>query len=111
MKFGLRDQDLTTIIREIERYDSIEKAILFGSRAKGTYLPGSDVDIALVGERVDFDVASRLHARLEEESPMPYFFDIVDYTHLADSDLKAHIDRVGEVIFERPKPEKQGSVR
>jgi len=38
---------------------------------------------------------------LEEDSPMPYFFDIVDYTHLAHQELKDHIERVGITIFER----------
>jgi len=32
---------------------------------------------------------------------MPYFFDIVDYTHLAHQELKDHIERVGITIFER----------
>jgi hypothetical protein len=38
---------------------------------------------------------------MEEDSPMPYFFDIVDYTHLANNELKEHIDRIGKVIFTR----------
>lgn len=103
MKYGLRDEDLNYIIREIERYDAIEKAVIFGSRAKGNDRPGSDVDIALFGDEIDMDVVSRLHAQLEEESPMPYFFDVVDGTHLADSALKDHIERVGKVIYERPR--------
>ncbi len=44
---------------------------------------------------------SRLHAKLEEESPMPYLFDIVDYTHLNHVELREHIDRVGKFIFKR----------
>jgi uncharacterized protein len=44
---------------------------------------------------------STLHASLEEEGPLPYFFDIVDYTHLNHSELKEHIDRVGKVIYRK----------
>ncbi|MDI3534924.1 MAG: hypothetical protein PWQ82_1289 [Thermosediminibacterales bacterium] len=44
-----------------------------------------------------------LHAMLEEKGPLPYFFDIVDYTHLSHKGLKEHIDRVGKVIYEKGK--------
>lgn len=101
MDFGLRKEDLTYIISAIAKFDEIEKAVIFGSRAKGNYKPGSDIDIAIFGEDITFDTISRLHAVLEDESPMPYFFDIVDYTHLNHEQLKEHIDRVGKVIFER----------
>lgn len=82
-----------------QQYNKIEKAVIFGSRAKGNYKIGSDIDIAIYGENVNFDVLSKLHSILEEKSPMPYFFDIVDYSHLNHKELKEHIDRVGKVIF------------
>lgn len=43
---------------------------------------------------------SRLHSLLEDEGPLPYLFDVVDYTHLEHEDLKSHIDRVGKAIYE-----------
>lgn len=101
MKFGLREQDLRYIIDTIQRFPEIRQAAIFGSRAKGNYKAGSDVDIAIWGETVTFDTVSRLRGQLEEESPMPYFFDIVDYTHLNHDDLRQHIDRVGKIIFSR----------
>ncbi|MDN5301083.1 MAG: hypothetical protein PWQ60_597 [Thermoanaerobacteraceae bacterium] len=79
--------------------DALEKR----SRAKGNYKPESDVDIGIYGENITFDTVSALHAMLEEKGPLPYFFDIVDYTHLSHKELKEHIDRVGKVIFEKGK--------
>jgi len=101
MNFGLREADLDNIITIIQQFSEIEKAAIFGSRVKGNYKPGSDVDIAIWGNDISFTTLSRLHAILEEESPMPYFFDIVDYSHLNHEDLKSHIDRVGIVFFTR----------
>jgi len=101
MKFGLRDEDLDNIITTMQQFPEIEKAAIFGSRVKGNYKPGSDVDIAIWGNDVSFSTLSRLHAILEEESPMPYFFDIVDYSHLNHQELKNHIDRAGIVFFTR----------
>lgn len=37
----------------------------------------------------------------QDESPMPYLFDIVDYTHLEHKELKEHIDRIGKMIYEK----------
>lgn len=79
----------------------IDKVVIFGSRAKGNYKTGSDVDLAVYGDRVTFDVVARLHSMLEDESPMPYFFDVINVNHLDNHDLKLHIERVGKVIFQR----------
>jgi len=99
MKYGLIKQDLNAIVEFISQFDEIDKAILFGSRAKGNYKPGSDIDIAIYGENISMDVVSSLRSLLEDQSPMPYLFDVIDGTHLDHKELKEHIQRVGIVIF------------
>jgi predicted nucleotidyltransferase len=101
MKFGLKEEDIAYIVGALKEFDEIEKAAVFGSRAKGNYKPGSDVDLAIFGEAISFSTIAHLLFMLEEDSPMPYLFDIVDYTHLAHQELKEHIERVGLTIFER----------
>lgn len=101
MNFGLKEFELDYIVNTIKKFPEIDKAIIFGSRAKGNYKPGSDVDIAVCGEHVSFDTLTALHSKLEEEVPLPYFFDVVDYTHLSHKELKDHINRAGKVIFEK----------
>lgn len=101
MLYGLKEEDIDYIVSNITRFNEIEKAVIFGSRAKGTHKPGSDIDIAIFGDNITFDTISALHSVLEEESPLPYLFDIVDYTHLGHKELREHIDRVGKVIFEK----------
>lgn len=86
--------------------DALEKRNLMThtydeKRAMENYKSGSDVDMAIYGENITFDTISALHSMLEEQSPLPYLFDIVDYTHLNCEELKNHIDRVGKVIFQR----------
>jgi len=101
MEFGLRDEDLRYIISVIKGFAEIQQAVIFGSRAKGNYKVGSDIDIAIFGEGISFSTIASLHFRLEEESCLPYFFDIVDYTHSSHTELKDHIHRVGKTIFKR----------
>ena len=101
MQYGLTEQDLRTLKKIFLETPQVEKVILFGSRAMGNYKPGSDVDLAISGSNINFDVVSRLHARLEEQSPMPYFFDVVDLNHLEHPGLAEHIQKQGVIIFER----------
>ncbi|NBI29275.1 nucleotidyltransferase domain-containing protein [Chengkuizengella marina] len=101
MKYGLVELDLETIVNTISTFEEIEKAILFGSRAKGNHKPGSDIDIAIYGKKMDIHIVTKLHTLLEEQSHMPYFFDVIDGTHLNHNDLKDHINRVGKVIYSK----------
>ncbi len=67
MSFGLRELDLEYIVSVIRGFDEIEKASIFGSRAKGNYKPGSDIDIAVYGENINLDILSKLNSILEEK--------------------------------------------
>lgn len=99
MNFGLRQEDLHEIVRILHRFPAIEEAILFGSRAKGTFKKGSDIDIAVKGKGIDYQVVATLSDLLNEESSMPYFFDIVHLDSLSEEELRAHISRVGQRIY------------
>jgi predicted nucleotidyltransferase len=87
-------------VRDVERIHSIvfqfevEECFIFGSRAKGTFRKGSDVDLALSGNLTEKE-AKKIHYQLNEETTMPYFFDIVIVDENLDEALKEHIARVG----------------
>ena len=59
-KFGLKPSDLECIIAILEQTTGIEQALIFGSRAKGTFKNGSDVDIALKGKNLSFESVERI---------------------------------------------------
>jgi predicted nucleotidyltransferase len=73
-------------------YESVEKAVLFGSRAIDTYKEASDVDIAIKGEKADWSLAITIKEHLEEETYLPFFFDVVAYGGVESEELKQHID-------------------
>lgn len=99
MNHGLIPRDLFHIKEAALMLPEISEIVLFGSRAKGTHDRGSDVDIAIKGKRVTHTTVLRLLDDLNEERPLPYFFDVVDYGSLGDEPLRQHIDRVGIVLF------------
>jgi uncharacterized protein len=98
MDSGLSQSVLKRLTNVFDKFSPLEKAILFGSRAKGVQERGSDIDIAVKGLN-DRDVI-RLSMCLNEETELPYFFDVVDLDSVVSPDLISHIQRVGRVIYE-----------
>jgi predicted nucleotidyltransferase len=76
---GLSDKQLKQIIDVLRQYKDIDKAVLFGSRAMGNYKKGSDVDIAIMGKNADFTLAAKIKSHLEDDTYLPYFFDVISY--------------------------------
>ena len=75
----------------------MREAVLFGSRAKGNYKKGSDIDIAVKGP-VEKDALAQLMMAFDE-SLLPYLVDVVVYANLENEALREHIDRVGVRIY------------
>jgi predicted nucleotidyltransferase len=50
MKSGLPETTIAKIRAVLARFPEVEKAILYGSRAKGNFKTGSDIDLTLCGE-------------------------------------------------------------
>ena len=98
--YGLDQTVINDLRRVFSKYPSIEKVILYGSRAMGTYRRGSDIDIALFGENLSnqtiFDIQEEIEALY-----LPYSFDISIWERIENEDLLDHIRRVGKGFYER----------
>jgi predicted nucleotidyltransferase len=100
MNHGLTDETLAEIHRVLALQPAVEKAVLYGSRAKGTHRPGSDIDLALVGSRLDNRIVGQI-ADDFEEGPLPYRVDLSILKEIRHIPLKDHIRRVGVVLYEK----------
>ena len=96
---GLPPEDIELIVKEISAFKEIEKALVFGSRAKGNYRQGSDVDIFLKGDNLSIHHKASLSWKLNEETILSWNFDILIYKDLNNQDLKDHINRLGIQIY------------
>ncbi|SOC52893.1 type I restriction enzyme, R subunit [Chromohalobacter canadensis] len=94
MMFGLPENTLEAIRRALGECAGLEKVVIYGSRAKGTFRPGSDIDLALYGNVSDADL-SALMDRLDALNT-PYLFDLVRYHDIDNEALRDHIARVGQ---------------
>lgn len=99
--FGLLDRDIEYIKLAIAKFETIEKAIIFGSRAMGNYKKGSDVDLVIFGAKITKEVVFKLDDYLNEILPLPYFFDILHYENISNDNIKKHIQDEGKIVFQR----------
>lgn len=95
--FGLDDSLLSRLKSLFANYPEIEKVILFGSRAKGTFRNGSDIDLAIVAtSAINF---GKLGDDIDQLNS-PYLFDLVNYQTIQNPDLVAHIADFGQILYQ-----------
>ncbi|MCE0521682.1 MAG: nucleotidyltransferase domain-containing protein [Methylacidiphilales bacterium] len=99
-KYGLSEKTVETIRSVFLQHPEIDRAILFGSRAKGTFKPGSDIDLALLGRNLTQKTLNHLYEELDD-LPIPYEFSFVLSDKITDPDVAAHIQRVGIVFYDK----------
>ncbi|TNG96069.1 nucleotidyltransferase domain-containing protein [Pasteurellaceae bacterium USgator11] len=98
--FGLSQRTRDTIHAILRQHPEVESAVIYGSRAKGNYRAGSDVDLTLKGEQLSHDVLLRISGELYDSS-VPYLFDLSIYHQLSNPNFIEHIDRVGRVFYQK----------
>jgi predicted nucleotidyltransferase len=97
--FGLYPNSYKEILSIFQNHENIEKVIIYGSRAKGNYKEGSDIDFTLIGD-LNYDEIIKLKHEFED-SNIPYLIDISIYNDLESKSLIEHIDRVGQIFYTR----------
>ncbi|MBN1592794.1 MAG: nucleotidyltransferase domain-containing protein [Candidatus Coatesbacteria bacterium] len=102
MRFGLKESTIEKIREVLSHYPQVQKAILYGSRAKGNYKNGSDIDLTLCGDELTLELQHKIDEELDDLL-LPYMFDLSILSNIKDADLLDHIKRVGQVFYERRK--------
>ena len=97
MLFGLSKDTVKKMIAFLKQYPEIEKILIYGSRARGDYKRGSDIDLAFFAVS-DINLSCRLSWGLDELTT-PYLFNVVDYHKLKNAELKKEIDKHGQVFY------------
>ena len=96
--FGLPERTINELLDCFEKNPNVEKVMVYGSRAKGNYRRGSDIDLAVWAKEAR-DV-HKLRWDLEE-LPTPYMFDVTDYKNLTHEGMKKSIDTDGKLFYQR----------
>ena len=91
---GIKPVVLEQIRGHAKKY-GIQKVILFGSRARGTFRRDSDADLAVSGGNADL-----FRLSVEEETDTLLTYDVVDLDHTASVELLDVIWKEGIVLYE-----------
>ena len=101
MKYGLKESTIEQIHGVLTRFPQVDRAILYGSRAKGNYRPGSDIDLTLVGgEALNLRLLYRIMDEIDDLL-LPYTFDLSILRMIGDQQVREHIGRVGVVFYDK----------
>ncbi|MFH1652676.1 MAG: nucleotidyltransferase domain-containing protein [Pseudomonadota bacterium] len=91
---GISDVNWQKIIGIISQYKNIEAVILYGSRAKGNFQDGSDIDLAFKGRDIFSEQLTRISMDYEDLF-LPWKLSLTVYSDIVNTELTSHIDRVG----------------
>ena len=98
-KFGLDEKVTEEIVKVIANYAEVEKAVIFGSRARGDYREGSDIDIALFGNSLTHSINTNIFYEIDNLY-IVYKVDLINFNSLEKEDkLKENILREGVEIY------------
>lgn len=100
VKFGLKEGTIAEINHIFCQYQNIEKVILYGSRAKGNYKQGSDIDLTLIGENITYNQLWEIENKIDDLL-LPYIIDLSIFNAIDNSHLIEHIQRVGVIFYDR----------
>lgn len=98
--YGLKEATINKIIAVFKIHIEVEQAILYGSRAKGNYSNGSDIDLTLLGEDLSYSLLNRIETEIDDLL-LPYSVDLSLYAQIDNQDLVTHIQRVGKVFYRK----------
>ena len=99
-RFGLPRQAIKEIQDALALYPEVEKAILYGSRATGTFEPESDIDLTLIGENLTHNHLLGIMFDLDDLL-LPWMVDLSLLDTIDNPGLREHIGRVGQTLYER----------
>jgi predicted nucleotidyltransferase len=99
-EFGLPQENVDAINDIFAQYASINRVIIYGSRAKGNYKPSSDIDLTIEEDKLPISEFLEIENKLDDLL-LPYKIDLSQKRKIANVDLVDHIDRVGKPFYKK----------
>jgi predicted nucleotidyltransferase len=100
MKFGLQQKHIDSINSVFAQYPPIDQVFIYGSRAKGNYKNGSDIDLTIIDLNLSYTDRLRIETKIDELL-LPYKIDLSQKKEISNPDLIDHINRVGQVFYDK----------
>ena len=98
--YGLDRNVIHSLAGIFKSTDTVDEVIIFGSRAKGNFGDGSDIDLAIKGKAIEFNTILNLMRKVEDLGLL-YKIDLQNYQKISDKNVLDHIQRVGKIFWKR----------
>ena len=100
MRYGLKDTDIDKINGVFASYREVEEVVLYGSRAKGNFKKGSDIDLTMKGTNLNLKILNKISHEIDDLL-LPYIVDLSIFNTIENRDLIDHINRVGIIFYKK----------
>lgn len=97
LMFGLSDAVIGDLRGVFAKYPEIERVLIFGSRAKGTFKDGSDIDLAVVAPAMSDQRFTQLWGEIDDLQ-LVFKVDVVHFDRLAQPALREEIMANGQSV-------------
>lgn len=105
-QWGLNSSAVAGMRAVLTKFPQVSRAILYGSRAKGNFKPGSDIDICLDGDGLTFRTMLTIASALDALE-LPHKVDIVLRGLITNPELLNEINRTGAIFYQPGMPNAQ----
>ena len=99
MEIDLPERVIIAVAEIAGKFPEIERIDVFGSRVLGNAKQGSDIDLAVFGQSLTPQVVSAFQEYLEEETNIPYLFDVIHVESIMNEALREHILQHGKLLY------------
>lgn len=98
--FGLSDHTLNGLRNLFAQFPEIEQVLIYGSRAKGNYREGSDIDLTFKGKQLTSDLLTKIALHIDDLDT-PYLFDLSLFDQLHSEALITQIHQTSQVFYQK----------
>ncbi|MCC5935138.1 MAG: nucleotidyltransferase domain-containing protein [Balneolales bacterium] len=97
---GLKPHTTAALRAVFARYPEVERVILYGSRAKGSWRRASDIDLTMTGKALDRNIFTKIWFEIDDLL-LPWKIDLSVRDQLTSPELIAEIEKDGILFYER----------
>jgi len=98
MRYGLEETTIKKINEVFSRFPEIREVVLYGSRAMGSHKTGSDIDLAILSDKIGMPTLYKIERELDDLL-LPYTIDLSVHRYIQNPNLLDHIKNVGNTFY------------
>lgn len=98
--FGISDKNRDLISKVFQNFSDVKEVTLYGSRAIGTFKPGSDIDLCITKGMIDLSTLLKIETELDDLM-LPYKVDLSCFETIDNPNVREHISKFGKIFYTR----------